>query len=262
MEGTGQHSYAPFRAADFVAALDWWRDAGVDLDFADSPTHWLTPPADSQAPISTPVPGLSPAFAPPQEPQAPTRTAIGGDPADWPQDLPAFRDWWLAEPSLDGGHVRGRVGPRGPVGAEIMIVVAQPEAGDRETLLSGPEGRLLGAMLAAMEIAPEAAYLAAALPRHTPLADWSALAANGLGRVLAHHVGLVSPKRLIVLGSNILPLFGHDPAQTTKPSPFFYHEGRSIPLLGGREPGALLARPAWKAGFWQRWLEFSGQSAS
>lgn len=262
MEGTGQHSYAPFRAADFSAALEWWRDAGVDLDFADSPTRWLAPPADGAAPLAQPDAGMAHYSAPPQEPQAPVRTAIGGDPAHWPNDLAAFRDWWLAEPSLDDGQVRARVAPRGLAGADLMIVVPQPEAGDRETLLSGPEGRLLGAMLSAMGIAPEAAYLAAALPRHTPLADWSALAAGGLGRVLAHHVGLVAPRRLIVLGSNILPLFGHDPAQTTKPSSFFYHEDRSIPLLGGREPAALLVRPAWKAGFWQRWLEFSGQSAS
>jgi DNA polymerase len=71
------------------------------------------------------------------------------------------------------------------------------------------------------------------------------------------HIELVSPKRLIVFGSNVLPLLGND---LPKSHPDFLkvnHDGGKIALLVARELGALLERPRWKAGFWQRWLEWT-----
>lgn len=75
-----------------------------------------------------------------------------------------------------------------------MVLVAEPEADDAETLLSGPLGRFLAAMLDAAGTAPESVYLASALPRNT---------ARGLvrrdgqrtGRSHLHHIGLVAPER-------------------------------------------------------------------
>jgi DNA polymerase len=81
---------------------------------------------------------------------------------------------------------------------------------------------------------------------------------QGLGAVLAHHVRLVGPERLIAFGSGILPLFGHDPAQSAQSSLLFNHEGGSTPLLPAFELAAIASRPARKARFWQKWLEFSG----
>jgi len=37
---------------DFAAATDWWRDAGVDLAFADDATDWLAQPAIADNPKS------------------------------------------------------------------------------------------------------------------------------------------------------------------------------------------------------------------
>lgn len=251
----------PMKVEAMVAALDWWRDAGVDLDFGDEPVRWLTA-EDSAAPI------LPAAFAGPartaqagiaKEAQLP---AIGGDPALWPANLADFATWWLNEPSLDGGQVRGRVPPRGPAGAECMVLVAQPSEDDADILLEGREGAFLASMLAAMGFSPGTVYLAAALPRRTPVPDWSALAAGGLGKVLAHHIGLVAPKRVIVFGSGILPLLGHDPAQNAKNSRTFNHGELRVPLFATLDLGVIADRPARKARLWQSWLEFTGLDLS
>lgn len=234
---------------EVAAALEWWRAAGVDAVFADAPTQWIaaeeprpSPAAERRAAVPSPPPA---AIAP-----AVDRTA-------WPQDLTAFTEWWLTDPALDDGRTSGRVAPRGAAGAAYMILVPEPERDDTHLLLSGPQGRLLDAMLAAMGIAPEDLYVASVLPRHTPMADWDALAAKGLGALLCHHVKLVGPQRLIALGSNILPLLGNDPAHIPAVLSTFNQEGRSVPLLAGKSLAALLERPRWKAGLWQGWLDWS-----
>lgn len=254
MEGHAQ----PFSPADIAAAMDWWREAGVDYDYAAQPVRWLAP--DNPVERAPEVPAAY--SAPPEQRAARSAPAtaaepVGGDPAGWPSDLEGFARWWLEHPSLDGGQVRGRIPPRGARGAPLMVVLAQPEPEDRENLLEGPAGTLLDSILAALGIAPDAVYLASALPRHTPGADWAALQAGGLGALLAHHVGLVAPERMILFGPNILPLLGNDPAQIAQTSLSFNHEGRTIPLLAAQDLGSLAARPARKAALWRRLLEFA-----
>lgn len=248
---------APSIGEAITAAFDWWRDAGVDHDFLDDPRTWIAPeqPAgDTRAAPARPVP--------PPQPAAPPAPKIGGEAADHPQDLASFHAWWLTEPSLDGGMVMNRVPPRGVAGADLMVIVPEPEDGDADVLLSGAQGRLVDAMLRAMGIAADRAYLASALPRHTPLADWGALAAGGLGAVMCHHIALVAPRRILVLGGNILPLFGNDLPKSDQPSRRFNHEGHSIPLLAAPDPAQMLARPRSKARLWRDWLEWTGHGAS
>jgi len=237
---------------ELAAAIAWWRDAGVDCAFHDEPASWLTPPEDAKPPRSreggTRVLQREPTAAatPPPAPAV--------DPATLPQDLAAFTTWWLSEPLLDQGRTSGRVPPRGQSGAEIMAIVAEPEREDQEQLLSGPQGRLLEAMLAAMGHTPEQLYLASALPRHTPMADWSAAGASGLGSALAHHVALVAPKRIIAFGSNVLSLLGNDLPNSDQILFPINHGERTVPLLAAADLGILLARPRAKARLWRQWL--------
>lgn len=237
-----------------AAAFDWWRDAGVDSDFTDDPKSWIAAeePAAQAAPQYKPVP---------EKRAAEPAPAAKIEPSSLPANLPAFNDWWLSEPMLDAGRVSGRVPPRGNAGAELMVIVAHPEAADSDTLLSGPQGMGFDAMLVAMGIAPEAAYVASALPRHTPHADWAAAVSAGLGTALLRHIELVSPRRLIVFGDNILPLLGNDLPKSPADSLKVNHDGGKVALLVARELGALLERPRWKAGFWQRWLEWTSAGA-
>ena len=243
-----------------TAALDWWRDAGLDYDFFDTPRDWLPAPvAPSDAPAGAP-----PVLAMPAPPPPPEAPKFGGDPAQWPQDLASFAPWWMADPDLDSGLVTDRVPPRGMANAALLVIVPHPEPGDAEAgqLLSGPQGQLLSAMLAAIGLAADDVYFAAALPRAMPAADWAALGASGLGRVIAHHIALVAPQRVLAFGGHILPLLGHELPQSPAILPIGNQEGTSvspngIPALAAQDLGVLLDRPRGKAGFWRRWLEWT-----
>jgi hypothetical protein len=229
------------------AALDWWRDAGVDSDFADIPLRWIEPELAER--LEEPSVG---AAAKPSQ-QAPPEI----ERSNWPHDFESFAHWWLAELTLDDGQVVGRVAPRGMHRAPLMVLVAEPEREDSTQLLSGPQGRLLAGMLASMGLAPELVYIASVLPRHTPHADWNAAAARGLGELACHHVTLAAPERLIVFGSNILPLLGHDPANFAAGAAQFAHGDIALPMLAARDLAVLLERPRWKAGFWANWLDWN-----
>lgn len=235
---------------DLAGALDWWRDAGVDLAFADRAHSWIAPAAEVED-----RPAAAPADAPVAAPE-PIRL-VGGDRGGWPQELSAFADWWLAEPALDPGPMDERVAPRGPAGAELLLLVEHPERDDRDRLLSGPEGALLHAFLKAAGIAPDAAYFASALPRCTPLPDWAALKREGLGAVVAHHLALARPKRVILFGATVSSLLDHDPTQSDQNLRILNHENQTVPVLVAPGLGSMLARPARKAALWGRWLDWT-----
>jgi hypothetical protein len=241
--GGANHGFAD----QIAAALDWWRDAGVDSDFADIPQSWI----EQELAERLEEPSAVAAAKPSQ--QAPPEI----DRSIWPHDFESFADWWLAEPALDDRQVVGRVAPRGVHSAQLMVLVAEPERDDSTQLLSGPQGRLLSGMLVAMGLAPEVVYVASVLPRHTPHADWTAAAARGLGELARHHVALAAPQRLIVFGGNILPLLGHDPANLSAGAGQFAHGDFALPMLAARDLAVLLERPRWKVGFWQNWLDWN-----
>ena len=239
----------PTLAQSIAAAQAWWREAGVDLAFHDEPQAWLA----DDAPPEIAAPNA------PETPAPPPRLRIGGNPAGYPRDLAAFRRWWLEDPGLDEGGMNPRIAPRGDAGAAVMLLVPMPEAGDADALLSGPEGRLLGSLATAMGLAPEQVYLAAALPRHTPLPDWERLRADGLGEVLLHHLALARPERLMVLGTRVLPLLGHDPAQAAPGVSELAIQERKVPVLASYAPERLLGSARQRAGLWRTWLDWTDE---
>ncbi len=239
-------------AGDFAAAIAWWRDAGVDHDYADESHSWLAEPETEADPRQA-----QPRFKPPPPPPPPPVERIGGPADALPGDLAAFAAWWLAEPSLDGGQVAGRIAPRGAAGAQLMVLVDHPEAEDGERLLSGPQGRLLDAILAALGIPADQAYVASVLPRHMPMPDWAGMHEAGLGDITCRHVALAAPQRLLMFGSHISSLLGHDPTKITEPLRQFAHESASIPALVAPGLATLIARPRGKARLWQQLLDWS-----
>ena len=236
------------------AALDWWREAGVDSDFSEQPRNWLAKPEPKEeaAPAAVTV-TTQPAVL-----QIPP---LGGDSAGWPRTLQEFAAWWLGDPSLETPGTGPRIAPRGAAGAELMVLVPYPEAGDRERLLSGRQGELVANMLKAMGIGEDRAYLASALPRHAAHPDWQALCERGLGAVLRHHIALAAPKRLLVLGRKMLPLFGHDPAQGTPTAGQIALEGIGVPVLAAVGPETLLDEPRFRKALWRAWLDWTEEPA-
>ena len=244
------HPANPDFLADITAALDWWREAGVDCDFEDDPRTWLAQPEVPTGAAEGRARQASPAKV-----ESPPADRL--DPAALPADLAAFRDWWQKDPLLDNGDTGGRIPPQGTPGASLMIVVEEPEPDDRNCLLAGTQGRLLDAVLTAFGLTRETVYLASVLPRHTPAANWPELLEHGFGHVLAHHVALVAPERLLVLGGNILPLLGHELPQRAAVLRQFNREGRSIPVLASRGLPALMQMPRAKQALWKAWLEWT-----
>jgi uracil-DNA glycosylase len=239
MEAAGK----PNLAEEIAGALAWWREAGVDCDFTAEPQSWLA---------KAPEPEAAPAPAAVAKP-----AVVAPPPRALPATLAEFTAWWLADPSLDPGHPADRIAPRGEAGARVMVLVASPEGEDRDRLLSGPQGRLLEAMLGALGWAEEA-YVASVLPRHDPMPDWPAVAAAGLGAIALHHVSLVAPERVLVLGSNVSSLLGHDATRKPQFLPHVNHDGRTFPVLAEMDLAALLAQPRLKAGLWGRLLDWTG----
>jgi DNA polymerase len=237
-------------AEQVAAAQEWWREAGVDSDFADAPRNWLAQPAK-------PAPAAEPARVA-AKPAEPVNPPLGGDPATWPQSLADFAPWWLGNAQLETAGTAPRIAPRGAANAELMVLVPMPEASDSDRLLSGPHGRLIANMLRAMGVPEDRAFLAAALPRHAHHPDWSALAERELGKLLVHLVNLATPKRLLVLGRAMLPLFGHGSAQPgQKPLPIKL-QGSPVPALVSFGPENLLETPRFRKLLWQGWLDWTG----
>lgn len=236
-------------AEQFAAAIDWWRQAGVDCDFADSPVRWL---GDVQAETKKAAEAQKPTPRRAEQPTAPPAPRMGGDRTSWPASFADFVPWWLAEPSL--GPPARRIAPRGETGADLMVLVPMPEAEDGDILLSGHHGALIANMQRAMGLAPDAVCIAAALPSHLPHPGWDSLRDHGLGDVLLHLLNLAAPRRLLVLGMDILPLLAVEKRRGVQQLPL---DGRTLPLLASHAPDNLLSNAAARAQLWQRWLEWT-----
>ncbi len=238
-----------------MAALDWWRDAGVDGTFVDDPQDWLTQ-AQSKADAQTPAPmkPLREMLVERDSPPAP----VVSDKSGWPQTLETFSPWWLSDGPIAPAGL-SRLAPIGAANSELMVLVPMPAADDSDGLLSGRAGRLLDAMLSAMGIARGETYLASALPAHVPIPDWAGLRAVGLGDVLLHHIALAAPKRLLILGATgVSALLGHDPPNLAHGLRAINQETSGIAAMSAWDLDAMLSRPALKAGFWGRWLDWTG----
>lgn len=232
----------------------WWRLAGLEWDYQDEPHAWLTPPE----PEGESAAETRPAIVRPKLPPPPTVPAFvfGGPRGQWPASLAEWDDWWLGEPALDpAGTGLRRVAPSGPADAPIMVIVEMPEEEDGPGLLQGPQGRLLDAILSAMGLDRARARLATLLPRTMPAPDWAAMATEGLGDVLAHHVALSAPEKLLFFGrTGISTLERHASSRDSS------ENGTSQAWLAGRRTlvlpdlAAVLQRPQLKAAIWRNLL--------
>ncbi len=208
--------------------------------------NWLAEPE----PVAAPTPSGKPA-APVKVVEAALEPAIAAKML--PADLEAFRGWWLDATSPLPGAPAQRVAPRGEIGAPLLMLVPMPEAEDRERLLAGPQGKLLANIARALGHAADAPYFASALPCAMPLPDWDALKADGLGAALLRHIELAQPQRVILFGSKIPALLGHDPAAP----PESFTEVAGIPALTTFAPERLIDHPRQRARLWYRLLEWT-----
>ncbi len=213
--------------ADAVKALGWWLDSGVDVAVGETPRDWRR---------AAPVPA------------APVTVAAA---RDAPGDLVAFRAWLSQEPRLplDRPGAR-RVLPHGAESAPLMLMADFPSSQESAEgrPLAGESWVLAQRMLAAIEIDPEAAYLATLACFHAPGARLDGGELERCASIARDHIRLAKPQRLL--------LFGDAPARALTGQPLAAARGKVHRIEGVRtvatfHPRWLLQRPSDKALAWK-----------
>ena len=224
-----------FDRAEAISALGWWLDSGVDVAIGETPRDWRR-----SVPVPVPAPAAQRAGSP-----------IAQAPGEAPRDLAAFRAWLEVEPGLplDRPGAR-RILPHGAEAAPLMLFADFPSAQESAEgrPLAGESWVLAQRMLAAINIAPEAAYLATLACFHAPGARLDGAELERCASIARDHIRLARPERLL--------LFGDAPARALTGHPLAAARGKVHRIEGVRtvatfHPRWLLQRPSDKALAWK-----------
>ena len=161
--------------------LAWWDEAGVGCAVNEVPTRWLE--------RATPAP-------------ARPASAVPATPA-FPETLDAFVAWLGTADLADAGPAGRRVAPTGPAHADLMILSDFPDRDDVDArmLFSGPLAPLFDKMLGALGVTRDSVYIAALSPGRPITGRLSADSIDVLTPVARHHIQLVAPRRLWLVGA-------------------------------------------------------------
>jgi len=234
----------PITAAAAASLLQWWADAGVDVMIDETPRDWLrVKPAPQAAPLGTSAPA------------ARTSAPAPAGPAEaLPDQLELFRGYLQENQALPYASPSARrVCPAGDPASGLMIMSDMPAAEDcgTGTLLSGEVGRLFDRMLAAIGRDRSSIYLASLSCLRSPDGRFTTGTAKECARLALHHIGLASPKALLLFGDACSKaLVGLPMAQARgRWHEIATHSGpiRTIVTL---PPSYLLAQPSAKALAW------------
>ncbi|RUN77759.1 uracil-DNA glycosylase [Sphingomonas sp. TF3] len=226
-----------------ASALEWWRDVGIDALVDEDPRDWTAAP---------PAP-------PAQQPQRPTPRAVAAPViVPLPATLDAFTAWRTGPDAPEAGWRGTPLAAAGNPHAPIMILVDVPDRDDAEAgmLLSGASGRLFDRMLAAIGQSRDSVYLA---PMCTvrPMAGRIAPEIEvRLVEIARHHIALVSPKRVFLLGNApSRAMTGVDVARARGTLHTINLESgmgdSTVDVVASFHPRLLLERPAEKARAWK-----------
>lgn len=228
-------------AADWASALDWWRDAGVDMLVDDAPRDWFAaPPTPSPASLAQPAVAAA-AIA------ATVAAAL-------PLTMAEFAEWRLGAEAPEAAWSGVSLAASGPVDAKIMVLVDCPdrEDGDAGALLSGAPGRLFDRMLAAIGLSRETVHVAAVCARRPAAGRMAREIEARLGEVARHHVALVAPERLLLLGdATARAVLGTERLAARGGLRPFNHDRGSTGVVASLHPRLLIDRPMMKAESWR-----------
>ena len=253
----------PLNDAEALAALDWYRAAGVDLGVVEAPVDRFA--------ASVPTAQTRPAPLPPQPAQqveAPAVTvSLNSDPSETRElaaraqtldELRAIMDGY--EGCLLKKRATQLVFADGNPEAEIMLVGEGP--GEQEDIQGKPfvgkAGQLFDRMLAAIGLDRTKVYIANMVPwrppgNRNPTPEELALCSPFLYR----QVELVAPKLLVTLGNvPTQALFGTSLGITRMRGQWktLSINAHTVPALPTLHPAYLLRTPASKAMAWQDML--------
>ena len=217
------------------STLDWWQEAGVDMLVDDAPRDWLAEP------IAAPV-----AFA---APPAPVHV-----PAALPDTLADFIAWRLGDavPEVEWRGVS--IAASGPHDADVMVLVDCPDKDDGAAgmLMAGQTGALFDRMLTAIGLSRETVHLAAVCARRPVAGRMPREVEARLSEISRHHIGLVAPKRLLLLGNAASrAILGAEMPGTRGSLHRFNHKGGDTGVVASFHPRFLIEKPAAKAEAWK-----------
>ena len=211
-----------------VAALDWWREAGVDVLVDETPRDWLA-----------------------REVAVPTFAAPASAAPALPATLAAFVAWRAGASAPEAAWRGASVAASGSLDADWMVLVDCPDQGE-DCLLGGAAGRLFDRMLAAMGLSRAVVHLAAVCARRPLAGRMPRDVEVELHRLARHHVGLLAPKRLLVMGDAASrALLGADVLRARGRLHGVNHDGGQTQAVATFHPRLLLERPAQKAEAWK-----------
>jgi uracil-DNA glycosylase family 4 len=227
----GSDTISPAAAA---SALMWWNEAGVDVAIDEEPRDWLRPKTKAAEPA----------------PSAAADMPSG----ELPDQLDLFRAWLASSESLSfAAPAAPRLCPAGDPASGLMIVADMPSADDcaAGALISGEAGRLFERMLAAIGRDRNSIYLAALSCLRSPDGRFSTEATRSCATLARHHVGLVQPKVLLLLGDNCSKaLLGQPMFQARRKWHEIPTHAGPVKALVTLPPSYLLDHPSHKAHAW------------
>jgi DNA polymerase len=224
------------------SALDWWQEAGVDTLVDDAPRDWLSQPMP--APAAFAAAAAASAAAAPAVPAA----------ATMPDQLADFIAWRMGDAAPEVEWRGVSIAASGPPDAAIMVLVDCPDKddGDAGTLLSGAAGALFDRMLAAIGLSRETVHLAAVCAKRPVAGRMPRDTEARLSDISKHHIALVAPKRLLLLGNAASrAILGAEMPGTRGSLHSFNHRSGETGVVASFHPRFLLEKPVAKAEAWK-----------
>lgn len=213
------------------SALEWWRDAGVDVAVEDAPRDWFAGPA-----LPPPVTAAEP-------------EASGALPDSWD----AFLAWRGGEFAPEANWIGPSVLASGPLDATVMVLADVPDRDDCAAgeLLTGEAGRLFDRMLQAIGLTRGSVHLVSVCAKRPVSGRVSRADEARLGDVARHHVGLVAPQRLLLMGDAASrALIGMSVVQARGRSHAVDHKSGASKAVASFHPRFLLENPGRKREAW------------
>lgn len=222
-----------------ASALQWWTDAGVDVLVDEAPRDWLRPKPATPVPAQADPAADGPAAAPAEV---------------LPDQLELFQAWLRDSDDLSFASPSApRVCPSGDPASGLMMIADMPAVEDcaAGTLLAGEVGRLFDRMLAAIGRDRNSIYLASLSCFRSPDGRFTAPAAMRCSTLARHHIGLVAPKAVLILGDSAAKALIGLPTMKARGR---WHEisthAGPIQAVATFPPSYLLDQPRAKAAAW------------
>lgn len=214
-----------------ISTLDWWREAGVDVEITDAPRNWLM------------------AVAQPNE----LATATESAPAQLPATLAAFSTWRIGENAPERAWGSPLVSPSGPADAALTVLIEMPEREDgaEGRLLSGKCGRLFDRMLAAIGLDRDRVHIASIAAARPMSGRIPREAVAPLTAITRRYIELLRPRMLLLLGNAPCQVMLEDLCQQARGRLSPLNQDGATVALASFHPQQLIERPQWKAEAWK-----------